>query len=342
MDPTQTPADNTSAPAADNNASEWDQAGLDFLSDHGVEPDKRTEEQGAIDEQAKSKENEEKNGASEGDPNAKKPDEKPGVSNDPNKKGEGDQGKPAEGEGAVPKPEDTPAPTPEQTERDRRRSLLELDADRKEIAKDVRDKMFSDTPNRLEDADGDPIETIGDVMRLQNPRTGKPFTAEEASQWLMQAQRHVEKQQDEIGKKIENIVEVNLNIKEQAEAVKSKYGELLKHMPNLRAKTWQQYQATLQKDEKSEIITGAPLNMEEFYDMVMAPYVKQVEDMKAKAEADEKQKQEAEQRKKDAEEKKKRDQGDRGDVFSTRTKIEDISDPEEKEWAAAAKDYYEG
>ena len=72
--------------------------------------------------------------------------------------------------------------------------------------------------------------------------------------------------------------------------------------------------------------------------MMVVPGSQQV---KKQAEAEEERKQENEKRKKEAEEKKKRSQGDRGDVFSTRTKIEDMSDPEEKEWAEAAKDYYE-
>lgn len=338
MDPTQ---DNNGAAAStnDNNASEWDQAGLDFLSDHGVEPDKRKEEQGAIDEQTKSKEGDEAKGAPEGDPEGKKPDEKQGTGDD-SKEGagaEGEDGKPKEGE----QPETPPVPTPEQADREYRRQQLELEADRKELTEDVRKEMFGDKPARLEDADGDPIETIADVMRLQNPRTGKPFTAEEASAWLMQAQRNFEKTQAEDNKKIAQIVEVNLTVKTKADAVKEKYGELLKHMPKLRARVWAQYKATLQKDEKSEIITGMPVDMEEFYDVALAPYMREVENLKKQAEADEAKQAENEKRKKEAEQKKKQSQGDREDIFSTRTKIEDISDPEEKEWAAAAKDYYE-
>jgi hypothetical protein len=340
MDPTQNPAGDAGASTNDNNdASEWDQAGLDFLSDQGIEPDKRKEEQGAIDEQAKSKEGDEEKGAPKSDPEGKKPDEKQGAGDD-SKKGdgtEGEGGKPAEGE----QPETPPVPTPEQADREYRRRQLELEADRKDLTEDIRKEMFGEKPARLEDADGDPIETIADVMRLQNPATGKPFTAEEATHWLFQAQRNFEKTQAEDSKKIAEIVEVNLNIKQQADSIKSKYGELLKHMPNLKAHVWAEYQKTLVKDEKSEIIIGAPVSMETFYDTILAPYMKQVEDLKKQAEADEQKTAEAEKRKKDAEEKKKQSQGDREDIFSTRTKIEDISDPEEKEWAKAAKDYYE-
>lgn len=339
MDPTQNPVGTPPAPTNDDSgAAEWDQAGLDFLSDHGVEPDKRKEEQGAIDEQAKPKEGDEAEGAPKSDPEGKKPDEEQGAGDD-SKKGdgaEGESGKPKEGE-----PETPPVPTPEQADREYRRRQLELEADRKELTEDVRKEMFSDKPTRLEDADGDPIETIADVMRLQNPRTGKPFTAEEATSWLMQAQRNFEKEQEKTDKEVAQIVEVNLNIKEQADSIKSKYGELLKNMPKLRARVWAEYQKTLIKDEKSEVITGAPVSMEAFYDTMLTPYMKQVENLKKQAEADEQKAAEAEKRKKEAEEKKKQSRGDREDIFSTRTKIEDISDPEEKEWAKAAKDYYE-
>lgn len=339
MDPTQNPAGTPPASNDDNGAAEWDQAGLDFLSDRGVEPDKRTEEQGAIDEQAKSKEGNEEQGAPKKDPADKKPDEKQGAGDD-SKKGdgaEGEDGKPKPGE----EPETPPTPTPEQADREYRRRQLELEADRKDLTEDVRKELFSDKPNRLEDADGDPIETISDVMRLQNPRTGKPFTAEEASQWLMQAQRNFEKTQAEDSKKIAEIVEVNLNIKQQADSIKDKYGELLQHMPKLRARIWSEYQKTLVKDEKSEVITGAPVSMETFYDTMLAPYMREVENLKKQSANDEQKQAENEKRKKDAEEKKKQSQGDREDIFSTRTKIEDISDPEEKEWAKAAKEYYE-
>lgn len=339
MDPTQNPAGNDPAATATDDSKEWDQAGLDFLADRGVEPVKNQEEQGAIEnEQTKPKEGDEGKKTPEANPEGKKPNEEPGNGDDP-QKGTGtaeEAGKPTGSE-----TEEPPRQTPEQEEAARRRSLLELDADRKELATDVRKEMFSDVPTRLEDADGDPIETIADVMRLTNPRTGKPFTAEEASQWLMQATRHVEKQQEATQKQVDEIVDVNLRIKQEADSVKSKYGQLLAHMPKLRARVWAQYKATLQTHEGSDIITKAPISMEDFYDTILAPYQRQVEDMKKNAEVDKQKQEENEKRKKEAEEKKKRSQGDREDVFSTRTKIEDISDPEEKEWAQAAKEYYE-
>lgn len=345
MDPTQNPAGNQPAAndAASNDASEWDQAGLDFLSDRGVEaPDKRTEEQGAI---------QDNNGGDgvQSDPNAKKTPEggdgsaKPGEGTDPqHPQGDGKNDVQPNGEAPTGTPENQPQPSQEQADRDFRRRQLELEADRKELSTDIRKELFSDQPTRLEDADGDPIETIADVMRLENPITKKPFTAEEASQWLMQAQRNFEKNQEKTQKEIDEIVEVNLSIKEQADSVKTKYGELLKHMPKLRARVWEQYKATLQTHEGTDIIKKAPVPMEAFYDTILAPYMREVDRLKKDAEADKQRQEEAEKRKKEAEEKKKQSQGDREDIFSTRTKIESISDPEEKEWAQAAKEYYEG
>lgn len=345
MDPTQSNNPAGEPPVNNDTASEdaaWDQAGLDFLADRGEElPDKRSEEQEAIqNEPTKQKEGDENGKTPEGDPAAKKSDEEQG-NGDGTEKGTG-----TEENGGKPKTEDTetpPAPTPEQADRDYRRRQLELDADRKEIATEVRKEMFSDVPDKLLDADGDPIETVADVMKLKNPNTGKPFTAEEAASWLMQAQRHVEKQNEQVERQVEEIVNVNLSIKEQADSVREKYGELLQYMPKLRARVWAQYEKTLIKDDKTDTITKAPVSMEEFYDTALAPYVREAERIKAEAEAEDKKKadEEAAKKKQAAEEAKTRSRSDREDIFSTKTKIEEMNDPEEKAWAKAAKEYYE-
>lgn len=346
MPPNENPTGDQTPPAAPTNddSAEWDEAGIDFLSDKGVEAPSTAKEQETIEEQddpqPKDDPVQEDGGKDDTEPTDPKTTEKGNVQT-------GEEGKPKDGsetpEGEQP-PAEQPTPTPEQQEAQRRQTQLALEADRKDLAKDIREKMFSDVPTRLEDADGDPIETIQDVMQLRNPNTGQRFTAEEAAQYLLQAQRHFDKQQEETRSKVDDIVEVNLNIKEQAEAVKSEYGEILAHMPKLRARLWNQFKATLDTDESGEVFTRMPLSMKEFYDTAMAPYVKQVEDMKAnaQAEADKKAKEEAEAKKKEAEKNKRQSQSDREDVFSTRTKIEEGMDTEEREWAMAAKEHYEG
>lgn len=340
MDPDNKTAADTSV---DNDAQEWEDTGLDFLTDHGIEPDKREEEQGALDESKKQQEDTEGEKTPEENREDEKSDEEPGNGDDTGKKAETDSTDAgAEGE---PKPDTTEQePTPEQQERNYRRTQLELEADRKELAKDVKEKMFSDQPTRLEDADGDPIETIQDVMRLQNPNTGKQFTAEEAAQWLLQAQRHFDKKQEEMNQQVDTIVDTNMSIKEEADQVREQYGELLTALPNLRAQIWNEYQKTLVRDENSDVITKAPVSLKAFYDTILTPYMKQAEKIKAETKAEEKRKaqEEAERKKKEQEQQKRQSHSDREDVFSTRTKLTEGMDPEEKEWADVAKEHFEG
>ena len=348
MQPNENPAGDQPAVTNDDSA-EWDEAGLDFLSDKGVDDPGDSKEQETIDEQ------ENNDGNKPDDANATKTPEgadatkKPGENNPPvNAEGDGEKReKPVQPTGEEnpegKKPDSTPQPTPEQQEAARRSTQLSLEADRKELAKDIRTKMFSEVPTRLEDADGDPIETIQDVMQLRNPNTGQRFNAEEAAQYLLQAQRHFDKTAETTRSQIDEVVEANLNIKEEADAVMGEYGEILKHMPKLRTRLWNQFKATLGTDESGEVFTKMPLSMKEFYDTAMAPYIKQVEDMESQAqtEADKTAQEAADKKKKEAANSKRRSQSDREDVFSTRTKIEEGMDSDEKQWAEVAKEHYE-
>lgn len=335
MDPKDNPAGETAtATEPTQDELDWANAASDFIEEKGgAEPSR---EDPKDDEQAKSKEELEEGKTPEGDPEGKKSDEEPKPGDDPTKQGGANpEGQPKPGEEAE-----------EPTVRDRLAEERELKQAREDITADVRKKLFADKPTRLEDADGDPIETIGDVVKLQNPRTGKPFTPEEAASWLLQAQNHFEKQLKADQAQIDDIVETNLAIKYDLEAIKKEYGELLAHMPKLRQRVSDAWLATAELGSDGDTIIKTKTGMKDFYDIMLAPYVKQVEQMKAdqeaadKAEADKKEA--AEKLKKEQDEQRKNNRSDRGDVVSTRTKIEDITDEEERGWAKAAKEYYEG
>ena len=330
MDPSQAPAGGTpTAPTQDE--LEWASAADDFVSDRGVDLDEKKKED-PTNEPTQPKEEPKEGEETPPNPDDKKPNEEQKPGDGTQKEGEGDPANPAEG--------------PEPTIRDRLAEEHELKQTREAITEDVRQKLFSDKPTRLEDADGDPIETVADVMKLQNPATGKPFTAEEAASWLLRAQDHFEKQSKADQAEIDKIVEVNVTMKYDLEAIKSQYGELLKHLPNLRKQLTETFLKTVEIGSDGETIVGTKIGMKEFYDVALAPYVKQAEQLKAeeeasaKAEADRKAAEE--QRKQEQAQQQKQTRSDRGDVFSTRTKIEDMTDPEEKEWAGVAKEYYEG
>ncbi len=328
MDPSQaTVTNDTGSTEPTQDELEWATAADDFVSDSGVELNEKNKE-GISNEPTKSEKTPEEIAADEAAAKAKTGDEEQKPGDDPEKKVEGD-------------PEKQNLKT-EPTVRDRLVEEAQLRQARDDIAKDVRSKLF-DKPTRLEDADGDPIESIADVMKLQNPATGEPFTAEEAASWLLRAQDHFEKQSRADQAEIDKIVETNVTIKYDLEAINEEYGELLKYLPNLRQQLTDAFLKTVETGEDGDTIISTRIGMKEFFDVALAPYVKQVKQLEvedlAKTEANEKAT--AEQKRQEQAHQQRQDRSDRGDIFSTKTKIENITDAEEKDWASAAKEYYE-
>jgi hypothetical protein len=224
------------------------------------------------------------------------------------------------------------------------------------IAADVREKVFVKTqavngvdkqyvegPDKakyvivdgkpsLADTDLDPIRSIEDVMKLLNPITGEGFTEEAAAQWLLSAQQKMNQNLANMDKQIDQIANVNVDMKDQADSINYQYGELLKEMPELRDQLWLEYSNTLVKDPTSGIVTGMPVSLERFYEIALQPYVKLAQSLEAQEQA----KTEAEKAQADA--KKTRTRADRSDIYG-RGKIDDMDD-EEKEWAKAGADYF--
>lgn len=202
---------------------------------------------------------------------------------------------------------------------------------------DVRKEMFANVPTVLQDGDGDPIRSVDDVMRLINPRTNEAFTEEEAGMWLLSAQQKFNQSLQGIEQQIETIAEVNVDLKDQADAVTYRYGALLKEMPELRDELWAEYEKTLEKDPESGIITKMPVSLENFYEIALRPYATVAQkaeadgDAAAKTEADAKAAEDA--KKAEAEEKAKK-RADRSDIYGG-GKVDDM-DEDEKEWADAA------
>lgn len=229
---------------------------------------------------------------------------------------------------------------PDTTVSDIRRAQRETAKFTEEVKADVREKMFADEPKALVDNDGDPINTIDDVMKLNDPRTGEPFTVEAAGSWLLAAQQQFNKQLADTDKLIDQIAEVHVDLKDQADAINYKYGEFLKARPDLRDELWAKYEASLVKDKDSGIITGMPMSLETFYEAALTPYAKLAESMEAQSEQEAKDAAEAKTAadKAEADEKKRKDATDRSDIFGPGQ--EDLTDDEEKEWNDAAADYY--
>lgn len=302
------------APTDTSEEDEWTGATADYLIEkNGEQPAKDTE--GKDDEPAKPEEGEEEKPAAQKDPADKKPDEE-------QKPGDDTEAKTGE---------DQPTETQPLTR-------AEIEADRKQTQEEIRKELFSDVPERLEDADGEPIETVEDVQKLMNPNTGQAFTESEAAAWLLAAQKHLSQRRSEADKRVEEIAEVHLSLKEQADNIRKKYGALLEANPNnIRQKIHDAYQKTLVVDKDKDFITDAPLSMEDFYDNALEPYEKMAEQM----ENQETQKAETEAKAKQQQQTKTKTQtrSDREDIIGNSTGS--TKDPEEAEWEQAAKTYYE-
>jgi hypothetical protein len=214
----------------------------------------------------------------------------------------------------------------------------ELDEDRKQTITDVKEKMFSDLKTELTDMDGDPIRTPEDVMKLMNPNTGKAFTYEEAAMYLLQAQQHLARENEKAEAQITEIAEVNLTVKDEASAVRARWGKLLAAKPELAKETWEDYKTTLVTDPKTGIITKAPVSMQRFYNRALGGYEAQAQT----AQTAEQQTAAAETARKAAEAKAARvtNKADRGDITSNGKS--DTTDPEDKEWGEAFKKHYQG
>ena len=253
--------------------------------------------------------------------------------------GEGDQGaKPADDAGDANQPnaeEDATAPI-----RSAREIQRELEEDRKQTIADVREKLYPDLKTTLTDADGDPLEKPEDVMKLKNPNTGKAFTKEEATQYLLEAQKYLNTENEKAQSHIEQVAEVNLAIKDQADAVRARWGKFLAKPENaqLAKDTWADFQATFKTDPKSGVIIEAPVSMERFYNRTLAGYEGQAQT----AQTAEQQAKAAEDARLAAEAKAQRLQNreDRGDITSNGKSQTD--DPEDKEWGNAFKQHYQG
>lgn len=221
---------------------------------------------------------------------------------------------------------------PDTTARDNRVAARQAAEQVKVVADDVRKQMFSEAPQQLQDSDGDPISSIEDVMALINPLTGEAFTQEEAGIWLLSAQQKFNQNLAVQEKQIEEIAEVNVDLKDQADAVTYKYGELLKHpdMVDMRDKLWAEFEKTLVKDPASGIITKMPVSLENFYEIALAPYAT----MAQKLETDESAQATADAAAA-ANAAKAAERADRSDIFGG-AKPDANADPEDKEWADAA------
>lgn len=328
--PAPAPAPTPTNPVADLVPSqddvEWGQANDQFANERGYKPGDplKKPEEGKDGDKSKPtgnepegtpKPNEEKstpdNGNKPDDPNAKPEPPKP------------DDAENEEESGAEEEVVDDPAT------REYRQHQRQISENEQAIKADIRKELFSDVQLEILDADGEPIKTIEDVQKHINPNTGKAFTEEEAGAWLLKKQQGINEKRENVDKQVDEIAQTLLDMQDWSRAVKAKYGAFIKANPDIWKPIWEEYQNTLTKDEKSQIITKAPVNLEKFADVALAPHIKLAEQVQAQNQQEQKNKQEQQR---------KQARQDRSDIYGGGKP--EVTDKEDEEWNQAAKDLY--
>jgi len=297
----------------------WGDAEAEFLADKGVKAD---------DQADKSEKTGEETQTQATDSEGKKSDEEQGAGDD-SKKGAGSEEKtdPNDDEN-LEQQNDNSA---QNDAANYRKVQKEIEADNEAMQADVKKELYPEWSDDILDADGDPIKTPRDVMGLTNPATGKRFTEEEATAWLFAAQKHKDQQRAEMQERVAQVSDVMIEQRDQADQVKSKYGELLAKLPELRKEIFADYKATLVVDKETGLITNAPVSMYKFFERALRPYEQYVKQIQSEATTKKATQTDAER---------KQTHQDREDIHSASGGS--ITDPEEEGWAKAAKEYYEG
>jgi hypothetical protein len=245
----EAPKQPTAEEAADKaDSDEWDNAADEVFP--GVRSTQKKEP--GKDEPAKPEKTAEEIAAEAANPTDKKSDEEQGAGDDT-------EAKDAEAKQAA-------------AARDARQLARQTEQQLTAMKTDVRAKVFPNVPTELQDAAGDPIRTVEDVMLLKDPATGEAFTREAAQNWFNQAQAQFKEQLGKVDAAVAEISNVNLTLKDEADYVNETYGELLKADDALRVRIWAEYEKTLTKDPETGIITKAPVSLQSFYDIALKPY----------------------------------------------------------------------
>lgn len=187
------------------------------------------------------------------------------------------------------------------------------------------------------DSDGDPIKGPEDVEKLYNPNTGELFTPSEAREWYNQATERYEQELESAKQEAQYVARVNSELSAGREAVMRNYGDFIKENPEIAQKVLNRYMSTVKIAGEGDnlYIADAPVDILEFYNDVMYPYVELAEKQKEAQEAAAA----AEKAKKDAN-KRAKAQRDESRDFPTSVGDDATKASDELDWDDAFKQYY--
>ena len=256
--------------------------------------------------------------------------EKPAEGEKPADKKEGEE-KPADGDKTADKPadgdkpEEKPSDSAEEnkplTREDIRAAMREEQEARDAVANQhstyagqMRDSLreslkLDSTYTTVALDDGTPINSVEQLTSVINPATDEPYTREEAATLLLDARRIVDDNIRAYESRVDELTDLNVSFKEQADEVEHKFGDILKAFPDVAQDLLKAYQKTFTMSDDGKYVTNVPIPPMEFYAPVLGKF-RVATDQVTQRQADEK----AAADKVEREAKIKEEQEDRGDL----------------------------
>jgi hypothetical protein len=136
--------------------------------------------------------------------------------------------------------------------------------------------------------DGTPISSVSQLTQVINPATDEPYTREEAAFLLLDGQRIVNDNLAAYEKRVDELTDLNVNFKEEADEVDRLYGDIFKAFPDVAKDLLEAYQKTFTTSADGQYVENVPVSPMEFYGPALRPYrnaTDQVNQQQAEAKA---------------------------------------------------------
>ncbi|HUD10269.1 MAG TPA: hypothetical protein VMR28_01205 [Candidatus Saccharimonadales bacterium] len=182
------------------------------------------------------------------------------------------ESKPAEEDFKPLSREDIRAAMREEAE-ERERATSERTTFAGKVREDLKEALKLDsTQTTISLEDGTPVTSVTQLTQVINPETDEPYTREEASTLLLDAQRIVQENLASYEKRVDELTDLNVDFKEQSDEVDRLYGDILKAFPE-EAKGWlEAYKKTFTISEDGSYVENVPISPLEFYGPILKPY----------------------------------------------------------------------
>lgn len=166
------------------------------------------------------------------------------------------------------------------------RAALREEAEQREAATAQRQSFAGQVRNDLKEAlkldstfttvaldDGTPITSISQLTQVINPETDEPYTRDEAAQLLLDARKIVDENIAAYESRVDELTDLNVNFKEEADEVDRRFGHILKAFPE-EAKSWlEAYRKTFKTNEDGTYVENVPISPLEFYEPLVRPFM---------------------------------------------------------------------